>query len=175
MQPKNASTPKLIVLGDIFLLVGAIPSLFLPILGFASACIQLRYKEEYVACLTALGSDDLTILRVNRYMQGLCYIYSICYFGFVYRPLDKWYARNSIGFIFVNFAMIITGLYGFASNGRETCNNKSLMYNRWQIILSGLGLLIGLLVLVISIILMISFSTTGSLPSCCNCTNKVED
>ena len=47
------------VLAEIQLLIGTIPAILFPLLGFVAACIQVRYKSDFnVNCIDLVTDED---------------------------------------------------------------------------------------------------------------------
>ena len=49
---------KAVIISDILLIVAAIPATLLPLIGFISACIMVRFKGSYQECILKLPAED---------------------------------------------------------------------------------------------------------------------
>ena len=137
-----------IIMADTYLLVGAIPSTLLAVLGIFGAAVQLRYKNSYISCLSDDLEDDRPLYQVLRGIQCLFYLYSLTYFAFIYRPKDVWYSRFAIIFSILNIAIIGFAVFGFYIKSKDLC--ASTMIGTTVTTLCGLGALSAACVLIIS-------------------------
>ena len=82
---------KLNALSEIQLLTGFIPSIILPLIAFAAAAVQKRYREDYLTCLLTNKIDlsDDPVLVALRLMQSIFYAYSLIYFFLVVKMSDE--------------------------------------------------------------------------------------
>ena len=151
-----------LVFSDIFLLIAAIPSILLPILGFIATAVQVRYKSEYVECLGKLDSTyesetvNLPLLKLLRAMICLFYTYSILYFGFIIRPSDRYYAPLSVVFAILNLVIIAGAAWGLSKKSTYQCQDSgfSMMISAMY----GIGMAVCIVVLLAAVMLYIFFN-----------------
>ena len=174
--------PLAIVAGDIYLITASIPSVILPIVGLVSAGIQVKHKQDYALCMQEAGvleSQGLPLLKYIRYMQGLCYVNSISYFGFIYRPSDEYYPLLTYWFTLVNLVQAGFGIFCMVMIPKSTC--KGGVYGIWAFIEHLISTVVCLIVLILTFAVWVSFKSKNKLPTWfCRCLtssskNQVQD
>ena len=154
------------------LLAAAVPSIFFPVSAFIGACIQVRYKTDYLTCLatynlkekkTVTVADDMLLVNL-RLIQSLMYAYSISYFFLLVQQEGNrvFNIVNAVMFSLLNLAILGTGIFGFIAVGSSVCPGVGYGPVLW--FLNIVGVLFSIFEIGFSLFLFLSFRSSGKLP-----------
>ena len=162
-----------IVYAESHLLAAAVPSIIFPVSAFIGACIQVRYKTDYLTCLANYAkvegnkvvtvADDKLLINL-RLIQSLMYAYSISYFFLLVQQEGNrvFNIVNAVVFSLINLAILGTGIFGFIAVGTSVCPGVGYGPVLW--FLNTIGIIFSIFEIGFSLFLFLSFRSSGKLP-----------
>ena len=156
------------IFGESHLLAAALPAFLFPGFAFIGACIQVRYKEEYVKCLATekVKLEEDQLLTNLRMIQCAFFAYSLSYFFLITIPSNARLTNliNITAFTSLNLLVLAIAIYGSIITGNSKCAGSENGYGPvlWFMNISGIILVI--IELIFAMYLYFGFKKSKTVP-----------
>ena len=168
MSDEKLPFSPLKILGEAHMIAASIPALMFPVLGFAGACIQVRFKEEYVTCLVTEGKklEEDQLLTNLRMIQTTFYAYSLSFFFLIliHENSRLFNLINVALFTFLNIFVLAVNVYGFIVAGNSKCAGSENGYGPMILTMNSIGLILVIVEMAVTAYLYFGFKSNQTYP-----------